>query len=96
MPESADASQLLCLELGDGPSSLRLSAIVDDQVVAEEMLVADGSRRPVSEGGCSGWKRSLLSADQRRLYLQSETTCEGGNPSRFSGASLIVSGSRAV
>ena len=92
VPESGDAAQLLCMEPGDGPSSLRLRAIVDDQVVAEEMLVADGSRRPVSEGGCSGWKRSLLSADQRRLYLQSETTCEGGNPSRFSGASLIVSG----
>jgi len=95
-PESADASQLFCLEPGDGPSSLRLRAIVDDQVVAEEMLVADGSRRPISEDGCSGWKRSLLSADQRRLYLQSETTCEGDIQSSFSGASLIVSGGHWV
>ena len=92
VPESADASQFLCLEPGDGPSSLGMRAIVDDQVAAEEMLVADGTKQRVSEGGCSGWKRTLLSADQRRLYLQSETTCEGGNQSRLSGASLIVSG----
>ncbi len=91
VPESADASQFLCLEPGDGPSSLSMRAIVDDQVAAEEMLVADGTKQPVSEGGCSGWKRTLLSADQRRLYLQSETTCEGGNESSFSGALLIVS-----
>jgi hypothetical protein len=96
VPESADASQLLCLEPGDGPSSLRPSAIVDDQVVAEELLVADGIRRPVSEGRCSGWRRSLLSADKRRLYLQSETTCEGSNQSSLSGASLIVSGGHWV
>lgn len=87
----ADASQLLCLEPGGAPNSLSMSAIVDGKVVAQEMLIADGTRRPVSEGGCSGWKRSRLSADQRRLYLQSETTCEGGNQSNLSGASLIVS-----
>ena len=87
----ADASQLLCLEPGDAPNSLSMSAIVDVEVVAQEVLIADGTRRPVSEGGCSGWKRTLLSADQRRLYLQSETTCEGGNQSNLSGASLIVS-----
>ncbi len=89
--EPAGVSQLLCLKPGDAPNSLSMSAIVDVEVVAKEMLVADGTRRPVSEGGCSGWKRSLLSADQRRLYLQSETTCEGGNQSNLSGASLIVS-----
>ncbi len=91
VPEPAGVSQLLCLEPGDAPNSLSMSAIVDGEVVAEEVLVADGTRRPVSEGGCSGWKRTLLSADQRRLYLQSETTCEGGSQSNLSGASLIVS-----
>jgi hypothetical protein len=86
-----EASQLLCLEPGEGPSSLRLSAIVDNRVVEERTLLAEGSRQPVSEDGCKGWKRATLSADQQRLYLQSETTCEGGNQSSLSGAWLIVS-----
>ena len=58
--------------------------------------VADGSRQTVDEGGCLGWKRSLLSADRKRLYLQSETTCEGGNESRQSGAFLIAPGGRWI
>jgi hypothetical protein len=86
-----EASQRLCLERGEGPSSLRLSAIVDNRVVEERTLLAEGSRQPVSEDGCKGWKRATLSADQQRLYLQSETTCEGGNQSSLSGAWLIVS-----
>jgi hypothetical protein len=90
-PDLAADSQLLCVEPGEGASALQLRAIVDGEVVAEEVLVADGSRRPVSEGGCSGWKRAVLSADQRRLYLQAETICEGGNESSLSGASLITS-----
>ena len=59
-------------------------------------MVADGSRQPVSEGGCSGWQRSWLSADRQRLYLQARTLCEGGNESRVSGAALILSGGRWV
>jgi hypothetical protein len=90
-PEPADTSQLLCLERGEGPSSLSMRAIVDGEVVAQELLIADGSRQSVGEDGCSGWKRSMLSKDQRRLYRQSETTCQGGGQSKLSGASLIVS-----
>ena len=95
VPQSADGSQRICLESGDTPSSLS-RAIVEDEAVAQEMLIANGSRRPVSKGGCSGWKRSLLSGDRQRLYLQSEITCEGGDKNSFSGASLIVSGGQWV
>ena len=91
VPESTDRSQLLFLEPGDVPSSLRMRAIVGDQVVEEETLIADGNRRSVGEAGCSGWKRTMLSKDQRRLYRQSDTTCQDGNTSNLSGASLIVS-----
>lgn len=91
VPKSTDVSPLLCLEPGDDLNSLRMRAIVDDQVVEEDTLIADGRRRPVGDAGCSGWKRTMLSRDQRRLYRQSETTCQDGNTSNLSGASLIVS-----
>jgi uncharacterized membrane protein YgcG len=73
-----------------------MSAIVDGETISEEVLVADGSRRPVSEGGCSGWTRYLISEDQRRLYRQSKTTCDDNGEISLSGASLIVSGGRWV
>jgi hypothetical protein len=94
--ESDGESQVLCVEAGDAPRSLRFSAIADDEVVAEEVLVVDGEQQPVSEGGCSGWKRSTLSNDQRRLFLASEMTCEGGRQNSLSGTSLILSGGRWV
>jgi len=99
--EDEDGSQkllgvrrLVCLESGDGPNSLTRTLIVDNRVVAERTLVGDGSRQPIREGGCDGWRRALWSADQRRLYLQSETICEGGHQRNLSGASMIVSGNR--
>jgi hypothetical protein len=94
--ESLETRQRVCLKSGDGPNSLTLTLIVDDQVAAERTLVGDGSRQPIREGGCNGWERTLRSADGRRLYLQSETTCEGGNQRKLSGASMIVSGGRWI
>jgi hypothetical protein len=94
--ESPEARQMVCLKSGDGPNSLTRTLIVDDQVVAERTLVGDGSRQLIRAGGCDGWERTLRSADGRRLYLQSETTCEGGNLRKLSGASMMVSGDRWI
>ena len=94
--EPLEARQRVCLKSGEGPNSLTRTLVVDNQVVAERTLVGDGSRQPIREGGCNGWRRALRSADQRRLYLQSETICEGGNQRNLSGASMIVSGNRWI
>jgi hypothetical protein len=94
--ESPEARQRVCVKSGDGPNSLTRILIVDDHVIAERALVADGSRQPIHAGGCDGWERTLRSAHGRRLYLQSETTCEGGNRRKLSGASMMLSGDRWV
>lgn len=88
---SPDEQQRVCVAPGDEPRSLDLTALVDDQIVAEQTLVTDGSRRSVSGGGCIGWTRALSSEDQQRLYLQSETICEGGGERHLSGASMMLS-----
>ncbi len=90
-PEPNPKAQRLCVESGNAPASLVLRAMAGDEVVAEQLLIVDGSKQQVSQDGCDGWKRSSLSADQHRLYLEAETTCEDGNQIRLSGASLIVS-----
>jgi len=90
--ESSDGRQLVCVARGDAPGSLALTAIVDGRVQATDTLLTDGARQAVSEGGCSGWRRARFSGDQERLYLESETICEGGGERHLSGASMMVSG----
>jgi uncharacterized membrane protein YgcG len=94
--ESPTEPQTICVAPGDAPNALDMTVLVDDQVVEAETLVTDGSRQPVSGGGCDGWIRSLLSEDRRRLYLQSETSCADDKSMNLTGVSMMVSGGRWV
>ena len=94
--ESPDSLQRICVAPGDAPEVLDLTALVNDEIVAAQTLVTDGSRQPVTDGDCDGWKRSVLSEDRRRLYLQSEMACEDGKPRSLTGASILVSGDHWV
>jgi hypothetical protein len=94
--EAPRERQNICVAAGDAPKALDMTVLVDDEIVAKETIVTDGSRQPVSDGGCEGWIRSVLSEDRRRLYLQSEALCPGGKPRILTGASMMVSGDRWV
>jgi len=73
-----------------------MTALVDDQIIATRMIVANGRRQPVGDAGCDGWIRSFPSKDLRRLYLQSETTCAGGPLRSLTGASIFTSADRWI
>ena len=88
---SSDGRQRVCVTPGEEPNSLDLTAYVGDEILATQTLVTDGRRQSTSDGGCIGWTRSLLSEDRRRLYIQSETICEGGSQRHLSGASMLLS-----
>jgi hypothetical protein len=90
------ASHTLCIDSGKGANSIRLRAMTDGKVVAEEELIADGERRSFDEDECNGWKRAMLSGDRQRVYLQSETTCGRGNTSYLSGAMQVLDRSRWI
>ena len=94
--ESLEERQMICVAPGDAPNALDMTVLVNEHVVATETIVTDGSRQPVSDGGCDGWIRSVLSEDRRRLYLQSEATCADGRLKNLTGASMMVSGNRWV
>ena len=94
--ESPEARQMICVVPGDAPEALDMTVLIDEQIVATETIVTDGSRQAVSDGGCDGWIRSVLSEDRRRLYLQSEATCADGGLKRLTGASMMVSGDRWI
>ncbi len=94
--EPLQGQRLVCLSPGERPDSLALTSFVDGRVVMEQALVTDGSKQPVDDGGCAGWERAILSADGRRLYQQSETTCAGGNDRSMTGAAVMLSARRWV
>jgi hypothetical protein len=94
--ESPRERQMICVAQGDTPKALDMTVLVDNEIVSKETIVTDGSRQPVSDGGCDGWIRSVLSEDGRRLYLQSEATCRDGKLRNLTGASMIVSENRWI
>jgi hypothetical protein len=94
--ELPEERQMICVAPGDAPESLDMTVLIDNENIATETIVPDGSRQPVSDGGCDGWIRSVLSEDRRRLYLQSEATCSDGKLRNLTGASMIVSGNRWI
>jgi hypothetical protein len=46
---------------------------------------ADAVHHPVTKEGCTGWESALWSADGRRLYFNSEQTCDAGVQRKSSG-----------
>jgi uncharacterized membrane protein YgcG len=92
--ERPEERQMICVAPGDAPESLDMTVLIDNENIATD--VPDGSRRPVSDGGCDGWIRSVLSEDRQRLYLQSEATCPDGKLRNLTGASMIASGNRWI
>jgi hypothetical protein len=94
--ESRTERQMICVAPGGTPRSIDMTVLVDGKSVAEETIITDGSRQPVSDDGCEGWIRSVLSEDRRRLYLQSEATCAGRKSKYLTGVSMMVAGERWI
>jgi uncharacterized membrane protein YgcG len=90
-PASREERQTICVAPGDEPRSLHLTAYAGEEITATQTLLTDGRRQSASGDGCVGWTRALSSEDGRRLYLQSETICEGGAQRHLSGASMLLS-----
>jgi hypothetical protein len=88
--QSSGERHTVCVEPTVDPRALDLTGRVDDEIVVRQLLVADGIRRPVGDANCKGWKMTLRSADGRRLYLQSDTTCVDGTVRHMSGISLLA------
>jgi hypothetical protein len=69
--------------------------VVDGEVTATELVVADGVARPVTAEGCSGTERVEFSESGVRAYTRSEFQCEGESRSG-SGVMSFVSPSEWI
>ncbi|HSF17240.1 MAG TPA: hypothetical protein VLK65_16950 [Vicinamibacteria bacterium] len=94
LPEiSATPEGRVCLAPDAG--GVRVTAFHDGVGFLDKLLIADGERRTIQEGNCTGWQSLQWSADGRRLFTLSELTCEEGRRRTLSGISLFV-GSRWI
>ena len=64
---------LLCFRpAGDG---VEMFNVVGGQVASTERLAADGTPRPVTAEGCTGFESASFSADGQRVFTRSEFSC---------------------
>src|SRR6478736_5741874 len=54
-----------------------VTTLNDGKVVSAQRIDASGADRPVDAKGCTGVQRARWSSDERRIYLRSESTCDG-------------------
>jgi uncharacterized membrane protein YgcG len=81
----------ICVVPAAGTSAVDLVSIVDGAIVSRARIEATGSQTPLDSEGCDGWKSAEWSAGGARLYLRSESTCEGGLKRSSTGMLSMVS-----
>ncbi len=69
-----------------------LTARGNDAVLVERTLVADGTRRDIADGECSGWEQRTWSRDGFRLYTNAELRCGDETPVRRTSGISLMSG----
>ena len=71
---------------------VQLAARGGGEVMVERTLVADGRRRDVTDGDCSGWEQRTWSEDGLRLYTNAELRCGDDTPVRQTSGISFLSG----
>jgi hypothetical protein len=79
----APADETLCI-VPDG-AGVRMVTLSDGMVRADSRIVADGQPRRSDRDGCSSTEIGRWSADRRRIFLTSETSCDGDVSRTVSG-----------
>ena len=88
MPASPTSSRV-CVVPTAG-SGADLLTVADRKVTDRMHVEADGAQHVVARQGCAGWESATWSANGRRLYFNSEQTCEGGLQRKSTGIFAIA------
>ena len=91
----AEDTQVCFVPATDG-HGVRMLTFAGDREIAAESLVADGSRQPATEKGCSGDRTNRWAATGARWFSSSTLTCTGQPSISTTGISGLVSPDRWV
>ena len=87
---------LACVSPAEGRSGVVVRTFVDDRVILEERIAADGQQHPPREAGCQGWQLEEWSTSGQRIFTSAESTCAGERFVRLSGFTTITPDDRWV
>jgi hypothetical protein len=87
---------LVCVSPAEGRSGIVIRTFVDDRVILEEGIAADGQQHPPREAGCQGWQLEEWSSSGKRIFTSAESTCAGERFVRLSGFTTITPDDRWV
>ena len=80
---------MLTIAPGDDGKSVTRKAYLEDAVLSEKKIAADGLRQPLTEDECTGWYQYSWSETGKRLLFKSESTCQDNLPRMASGMWII-------
>jgi hypothetical protein len=75
--EGEMSGPMVCVLPTETATSVRIATVEEGEVVNEAIVHADGSPRPVDEGGCTGEERAWFSSDGRRVFTRADLNCDG-------------------
>jgi hypothetical protein len=84
----APADETLCI-VPDG-AGVRMVTLSNGVVRADSRIIADGQPRRSDRDGCSSTEIGRWSADRRRVFLNSETSCDGDVTRDVSGMLAFI------
>jgi len=68
---------IVCITPSSSGDAADFTTLDSGKVVSTQRIDASGVEGPVDATGCTGVQRATWSADERRIYLRSSSTCEG-------------------
>lgn len=74
----------VCLLPTGDPNTVEMVTVIGDSIGTPVQITATGDRLSRKKDGCTGWDLARWSSDDRRLYTESEYTCDGGSPQHTS------------
>jgi hypothetical protein len=83
---------LVCFEPSPGGSGVEILTYSDGELASTEEMIADGTPRPLEEGGCRGEREASGSADGSRVFLGSTMSCAEGVTRTTRGVLSILPG----
>lgn len=73
----AASAPLVCVTPTDDANVVEVATVVAGKPTATQRIDAGGRETPVTAKGCAGTERARWSADERRVYLEADATCDG-------------------
>jgi len=74
----SEGSLLVCFRPVEGGAAVESLTYSEGNLIGSEVLRADGTPTPISEGGCQGSRTMDWSVDGRLIFLSSEMSCGEG------------------